>query len=103
MKERFITVADRSGKTRAVEVRRENGELDIGKIVTLVTHFDVLVNGELTNVLLEIVREYRISEIPRARLDDCAPKPATGKRDTFTDLIEDLKLEQQEGPQGGRL
>lgn len=102
MEERFIKISDKDGE-KAVPVRLPNGNLDIKTVQHIIqSGIPIVADGEFVNVAMEIIGRYPIGDFPIVPKHGRESKfVRDGECDQNKVLLEDLLMEQREGPGGG--
>ncbi len=110
MIERFVHIKDNEGNLKDICVRLPNGNLNIYVLQKLAEEGKIITDGEFSNIALELLSLYPIGPYPIVPqperespwLPTTRPEKKGRKHSNPSDeLIEDLRMEMREGPQGG--
>lgn len=85
-----ICKIEKNGLVVPVEVIDEEGKIDKAKVVNIVRNERLMKTSELTDILIEIVKDYPLKNLSSKTQED---DPDSGQRK----FLEDLRLELEEG------
>lgn len=95
----FISVVRPSGMVEEIRITNNQGQIDVPKVVDVFNNEKLLNTPDLLSLLIEIIKNLSPGEA--LRLKKTMAAPSERQKDPQKDLLNDLVLEQREGPGGG--